>query len=475
MSLLPFSEEQIIGRLQFDNPWWHTGKPDPFYRTLTPRLYFQLFYPLVKNTAVHRATVLMGPRRVGKTVMLYHVIQHLLEEGVSPQKILFVSVETPVYNTIPLESLFAYARKATGDPDAGGWVVIFDEIQYLKNWEIHLKTMVDSYRETRFVASGSTAAALKLKSTESGAGRFSDFMLPPLTFFEFIHLKNLAPLIKPGVIRWKGNISHFSTTPNIVELNRQFLDYLNFGGYPEVIFSPEIQQNPGRFMRSDIVDKVLLRDLPGLYGIQDVQELNALFTMIAWNSGQECSLDELSKNSGIKKPVIRQYLAYLEAAFLVHLVKRVDQKAGRFQRENFFKLYLTNPSLRSALFAPLTTESDGIGPMVETAIFSQWMQRTAFVPYYARWKNGEVDLVNISRKNNQPEWAVEIKWSNRFFETPNALKSLFTFCSENALTEALVTTIDKTGEKELNGVTIQFLPAAVYAYNVGKNTIESLR
>jgi uncharacterized protein len=473
MALKPFSEEQIVSRLQFENPWWVSGKLDGYYRSFEPRLYFNLFYPLAKNINVHRASVLMGPRRVGKTVMLYHTIQQLISDGIPPQKILYASIETPIYNNIPLEELFKLARKATGDTDSNGWYIFFDEIQYLKEWEVHLKSLVDTFHHTKFIASGSAAAAIKLKSSESGAGRFTDFMLPPLTFFEFIHLKNLSALIKDDAINWKGNIAIFSSTTNIAELNKHFIDYLNFGGYPEVIFNQEIQSNPERFLRADIIDKVLLRDLPGLYGIQDVQELNSLFTTIAWNSGQECSLDELSKKSGVKKIILRQYLSYLEAAFLVHVVKRVDQKAGRFQRENFFKIYLTNPSLRSALFAPLTAESDDMGAIVETAIFSQWMQRTSFVPYYARWKNGEVDLVNLSRKTNKPDWAVEIKWSNAYFEAPNKLKSLASFCEENNLTEALVTTIDKSGVKEYKDIQIQYIPASLYAYNVGKNTLES--
>ncbi|MBP9796510.1 MAG: ATP-binding protein [Chitinophagales bacterium] len=474
MALFPFSEEQIISRLQSDNPWWVNGALDDFYEAFEPRLYFNIFYPLVKTTSVNRATVLMGPRRVGKTVMIYHSIKKLIEEGVSPQKILYASIETPIYNNISPEYLFTLAKKASGDLVSEGWYIFFDEIQYLKDWEVHLKNLVDVFRKTKFIASGSAAAALKLKSNESGAGRFTDFMLPPLTFYEYIHLKNLTPLIKPDTINWKGNIASFSSATNISELNKCFVEYVNFGGYPEVIFNQEIQSNPGRYMRADIIDKVLLRDLPGLYGIQDVQELNSLFTTIAWNSGRECSMDELSKNSGVKKSTLRQYLFYLEAAFLVHIVKRVDQNAGRFQRENFFKIYLTNPSLRSALFAPLGAEDDGMGALMETAIFSQWMQRTSFIPYYARWKNGEVDLININRKKNKPDWAVEIKWSNRFFEAPNELRSLVTFCKENNLSQALATTIDKTGVKECNGIQIQFIPASVYAYNVGKNTIEGL-
>ena len=86
--------------------------------------------------------------------------------------------------------------------------------------------------------------------------------------------KNLDALIQPGTINWKGNIAKFSSTTNITELNQHFIEYVNFGGYPEVIFNKEIQNNPARFMRADIIDKVLLRDLPGLYGIKDVQELN---------------------------------------------------------------------------------------------------------------------------------------------------------------------------------------------------------
>lgn len=52
-----------------------------------------------------------------------------------------------------------------------------------------MKSLVDTYKNDKFVGSGSAAAALKMKSNESGAGRFTDFMLPPLTFKEYICFK----------------------------------------------------------------------------------------------------------------------------------------------------------------------------------------------------------------------------------------------------------------------------------------------
>ncbi|MBU6325417.1 MAG: AAA family ATPase, partial [Bacteroidetes bacterium] len=226
MTLLPYSEEQILARLRFENPWWISGCVEEYYTSMQRRLYFDLFMPLVTDTDVRRAVVLMGPRRVGKTVMLYHAVQHLLEQEINPLKVAFISIETPIYNNIGLEELFDFCRKATMQDNPKGWYVFFDEIQYLKNWEVHLKSLVDSYPNTRFVVSGSAAAALRLKSNESGAGRFTDFMLPPLTFHEFLHLKKLNRLITETKLDWEGGLTKFYTTNNIQELNKHFVDYI---------------------------------------------------------------------------------------------------------------------------------------------------------------------------------------------------------------------------------------------------------
>lgn len=210
-----------------------------------------------------------------------------------------------------------------------------------------------------------------------------------------------------------------------------------------MVFSPVVQQNPQRFIKQDVVDKVLLRDLPSLYGITDVQELNSFFTTLCYQSGNECSLDQLSKQSGVTKVTIKKYIEYLKSAFLIQYVTRIDQSGKIFQRDNFFKIYLTNPSLRSALFAPLVSTDNALGSMVETAVFSQWLHRDWVQAYYARWstnKGGEVDLIFLDRYL-KPASAVEIKWSDRFFERPEELVSLYKFVTENSLLTALVTTM----------------------------------
>ena len=360
---------QVLKRMSIDNPWWISGAIAEDYKALPERVYLDEFYPLVSDLSVRRAVILMGPRRVGKTVMIFHTINKLIEAGVNPHKIIYVSIDTPIYNNHSLEDLFYLAKEALKqNGNNEGYYVFFDEIQYLKDWEVHLKSLVDTYRSTKFVASGSAAAALKMKSNESGAGRFSDFILPPLTFYEYIHLQKLNSII----------VDSSSAVPydtiNMDELNRHFMDYINYGGYPEVVFSEKIRSNPGLYIKNDIIDKVLLRDLPSLYGITDIQELNKLFVHIAFRSGNEFSYEKLATESGIKKEVLKRYLEYLEAAFLIKVVNRVDQNAKHLQRVTSFMIYLTNPSLRCALFSPIDSEDDFVGSMVETTIFAQWIQ-----------------------------------------------------------------------------------------------------
>ncbi|MGN1264438.1 MAG: ATP-binding protein [Muribaculaceae bacterium] len=475
-------EKQIIGRLKVDNPWWSEGAIPEYYANMSPRLYLDIFYPLVRDMDLRRAMILMGPRRVGKTVMLYHTIARLIADGVSPQNIIYISVETPIYNKIALEQLYFLSKQILGKEinDKEEYWVMFDEIQYLKNWEMHLKSLVDTYRNVKFVASGSAAAELKKRSDESGAGRFSDFSLPPLTFCEYIHMKGYDRLMIPQKIKWKGRDLDCYGTIDVAKLNKLFVDYINYGGYPEVVFSDTIRENPGQFIRHDIIDKVLLRDLPSLYGIQDVQELNSLFTMIAYHSGGQFSYEALSKESGVTKDTLRRYIQYLEAAFLIKVIHRTDDTAKRYQRESSFKIYLTNPSLRCALFQPISEIDEEIGNMVETTVFAQWIPRSGADISYANWRlnkkeQGEVDIVGIDLARQKPQWAVELKWSDRYPEHPGELKSLLWFMPKNNIEEAIVTTQTITTQKPMDSVVLHFMPVACYAYTVAKNTIDSTR
>jgi uncharacterized protein len=333
---LQIPPHEVQRRLALDNPWWKVGQGIGAEEADWPRrAYFRQFSALVLSTEVRRAVVLLGPRRVGKTVMLEHLVARLLDDGIAGTQILFLSLDTPLYSGRSLESLVQMFADLHQHPAAKPLWVLFDEVQYLKDWEVHLKSLVDSYPHIRFVASGSAAAALRMKSRESGAGRFTEFILPPLTFAEYLTfagqeralIREAEPAEDHRLERAPAYLAN-----DIHGLNTEFIHYLNYGGFPEAVMNPQVRANPARFLRQDIVDKVLLKDLPSLYGIGDTQELNRFFNVLAFNTGNELSLEDLSKHSGITKAKLSDYLEYLEAAYLIRRVHRIDNNAQRMQR-----------------------------------------------------------------------------------------------------------------------------------------------
>ncbi len=468
--MLRVSEEEILQRLRTDSPWWENRK-DTRWKDAPKRVYFDPFFELIYEKKVNRAVVLMGPRRVGKTVMVHQAIAELVKKRIKPKRILYVPLDNPLYSGLSLEKiLFMFTNLNSIKKDESSYL-FFDEIQYLGDWERHLKSLVDSYPQHRFIVTGSAAAALKLKSDESGAGRFTDFILPPLTFYEYIKFsdeeekflaqKKDIPLNQISLLLEK-----------IDDLNQEFVDYINFGGYPEAVFSEEIRTDPSRFIRNDIIEKVLLRDLPSLYGIRDIPELNRLFTMLVHNTGQEIELSGISQDSNVAKGTILKYLEYLEAAFLIKRISRVDRNARKFKREHKFKVYLTNTSMYPALFGALDKDDKTVlGKLAETAVFSHYFHFLEKL-YYARWRNGEVDLVVMDDTGVKPATAVEIKWSDRPVENSSEIKGLLDFAEKHKLAglgETIFCTLSKFDFQQHNNKKIMFFPTSILCLALGQS------
>lgn len=480
-SRLDIPLHEVQRRFNLDNPWWRAGQGIDAQEVAWPRrAYFEPFAQLALQAPVKRAVVLIGPRRVGKTVMLKHLVARLLStQGVVGPQVLYLSLDTPLYSGRSLESLVQQFIELQAHPPSQPLWVLFDEIQYLKDWEVHLKSLVDSYPHIRFLASGSAAAALRMKSRESGAGRFTEFILPPLTFAEYLLFAGVeAKLITEPPDALAQSVGFHA--PDIEGLNAEFVNYLNYGGFPEAVMNPAVRANPARFLRQDIVDKVLLKDLPSLYGIGDTQELNRFFNVLAFNTGNEVSLEELSKHAGITKARLADYLEYMEAAYLIRRVHRIDDNALRLLRARSFKVYLTNPAMRAALFGMVTASDEAMGRLAETAVWSQWLHSATMSSalHYARWREGrqdlEVDLVALDPSTQKPSFAVEVKWSDRPPQALGDLRGLHTLALKHPLTRTpLVTTRSYTGRAELDGLVIDFMPVALYCYTIARQVLVS--
>ena len=90
------SKEGILKVLTAYNPWWKTGAVNPKQAKTYQRFAFHEAMKRLEQTDLRRIVILTGTRRVGKTTIQYQMIQALLEKGVAPQKIVFVSMDHPM-------------------------------------------------------------------------------------------------------------------------------------------------------------------------------------------------------------------------------------------------------------------------------------------------------------------------------------------------------------------------------------------
>jgi len=130
--------------------------------------------------------------------------------------------------------------------------------------------------------------------------------------------------------------------------------------------------------------------------------------------------------------------------------------------------------MRAALFAPVQAdESERIGHLTESAIFSQWQHSPNFRQLrYSRWRNeGEVDIVYLSGPRQLPVWVGEIKWSDRIakhqHDETKAMQVLLH--KHQSITAAFFTSRTITKQFTLEGKQINVWPSALYCYMVGRN------
>jgi predicted AAA+ superfamily ATPase len=457
------TDNDLFHRLAFDNPWWEfTENTKVAFKNPPKRAFFPAFFTRVMKAGLGNVLVLAGPLRAGKTVLMRQMVAQLVERGIKPTSILYCSMTTPSYTAADLATLFEmFCRRYRHGPDAELYV-FFDEIQYAKDWEKQLLRLAKMRPGAKIVGAISSAAPSIVSGDSVFDGRGDVFVLPPLTFLEFLRFRGSEEKLFGD--QRKGSMS---LEPNALPaLNQEFVRYVNFGGFLEGILSGKEGAPAPTFIRDGVADRVLHKDLASLAGVNDPQELNRLFGLLAFNTAREISMDDLAKATGIAKNTLRKYLDYLEQAFLIRRINRVDRDGQRFQRQVFFKVYLTSPCLYASLFAPVPPSDQFFQRLAETALVSQWLGSEAISNlYYASWRGGEVDLLTLHPDTGKPDHVYDLDWLNDYVRTDKRPADMVTFTKENnPKASAYVLSGSAARTAEMRGVNITIAPIALYTY-----------
>ena len=398
--------EDVIKLLYSYNPWWRTGiMPQDMLKPTKRSAYFESVRWL-ENTSVRRFVLLSGARRVGKTTIMYQIIQSLLDKGVQPKKIMYVSFDHPILKSYSIEELVEmYVTNIS--PNDNCWL-FFDEIQYTDDWELYLKVFYDSKPHFYITATGSASPVIEKGAGNSGVGRWNIIRVPTLSFYEYCKLADIndVPKIDIDVVptslvsmnkKGQREIMHM-----LEPLQKHFARYLAVGGFPELVLYGD-DFNAQRILREDVIDKVLKRDIPSLFNIRNSTILEKVFLYLCFNSSNIINTSTISKElDGTPRATIDSYIEFLERANLVYRSMPVGL-AGKMILKSAPKIYIADPAIRNAVLMisidDLVSNADEMGLVAETAVYkhlaSFYYPLHASVGYYR--KSGrvskEIDVV----------------------------------------------------------------------------------
>lgn len=396
------TKEGILKVLTAYNPWWKTGAVNAKMAKTYKRFAYYEAMNRVDQKDIRRTVVLTGTRRVGKTTIQYQMIETLLERGVAPQKIVFISMDHPMLKLSGVNDVLeCYHENIYAEQDV---YYFFDEIQYAQDWDKWLKTIYDMQPDTHVVATGSASPALIKGNQESGAGRWTVIQVPTMSFYEYCELLDLERPELPKKLKMTQmlNMTQPERTQIMLQLSKvqnHFNRYLQVGGFPELALADN-DLMAQQIMREDVVDKVLKRDLPSLYNIRNATELERIFLYLCNISSEIVSIEVIAKElSGVSRPTVENYIQYLESANLIYQSWPVDM-AGKRVLKAKPKIYIADAAIRNAVLMDdsLLTDPVEMGKIVETAIYKHvaafYYQKATSVGYFRGGKkNKEIDIV----------------------------------------------------------------------------------
>lgn len=345
-------------------------------------------------------TVIYGPRRVGKTVLLEQIKAALPYPDIltfngdtqETRDLLSTTSETKLSSIVKNQK-----------------IIFIDEAQRIKNIGLSLKILIDQFPDLKIIVTGSATLDLSKGVRETLTGRTITYRLFPLSMREIV--------------------------PNDEQNRSQYLlpDVLLFGGYPYVqsLANPIDKQ---RYLEELAAD-YLLKDLLELKDVGDPDALRKLLSLLAYQIGNQVSLNELASQVSISTKTVARYLWLLEKVFVIFPLgtysTNLRSEVARSKKYYFYDLGIRNALIRQ--FGTLDSRTD-VGALWENFMMVERMKKHEYdrnptsMFFWRDYAQNEIDLIE---KNEQNITAFEFKWSARKrSKTPKFFKDAYAIHSQ---------------------------------------------
>lgn len=418
------------------NTFWNNGN---LPKNLVKSFRRRDFYALIDELETDKITTIIGPRRVGKTTIMFQLIDYLLKEKkVDPKRILYISLDNAylerVTDEIIKDAVETYVKNIVKEPInklTERVYVFLDEIQYVKNWPRKLKTWYDYKYKIKFILSGSSSTFIR-KGSSPLVGRMTERVILPMKFVDVLNYygnrkyntiaielrKSFKESLDSGDMKkfWKKlEAVQKEFVGNEDEIKIILEKYMIKGGYPELLEQDDYSSCVNE-LKDSILSKSIL-DIVERHGLRNIHVLRDMLSIIALKSGSRITYSSISENLGIERPTLINHLNYLEDAFIISKsVYYTKSRMKRARKEK--KYYVSDVGIRNSIVGMLNEMllqiPNELGIVVETIVFDHVRRLKFYLSGYESidlffWqqKKKEVDIIIDYKKTSIP---IEVKY-----------------------------------------------------------------
>ncbi len=384
---------------------------------------------------VRKAIVFIGMRRSGKTWFMYQRMQELLNQGVSPQQILYINFEDNRLEDASgkdLEGLLeAYFELYPEYTNSDELYFFFDEIHEVPNWEKFVRRLLDSEKMQLYVT-GSSAKLLSKEIATNLRGRTITREIYPYSFREYlVHQKIAIP-------------KKFSSKDKAI-FSGYVKEFIRWGGFPETVgMNPALH----REILQSYVQMVIYRDIVDRYKVTNTAALERLLTFCLKNCSSLLSVNKVyhtlkSLGYTVSKNTLYDFMHYFEDAYCI-FSQEVFHPSGKRSSQKPKKIYPVDQGLATA---HMWNDEFMHGMRLEAAVFS-FLKRNYHDCHYYQTDNGlEVDFIVEGRKLYQVTLSMEDEKTRE-----REFRALRKAMEELKVKKGTIITLDEEGEE--NGVSL---------------------
>ncbi len=284
--------------------------------------------------------LIKGARQVGKTTLLYY-LKDILEE--QNKRVIYFSIDQEITNPIFKEPklLINYLKNEYNIHNRSSYLIL-DEVQYIKSTGFFLKVLFDITKSyLNIIVSGSSTLRLS-EDKEFLTGRKIEFLLTPFSFLEHLRAKSSFKynLLWKVTDRFKILSDFYKTYKE--DLEQHFVDYINWGGYPEVVLHSQSEKR--MLILKEIINTYIRKDVIDFLRIENVSGFNNLISILCSQIGNLVNKNELSNTLNLHSNTLNKYLDILEGTFIFSFLSpfytNIRKELSKMQ-----KVYLNNIGL----------------------------------------------------------------------------------------------------------------------------------